>query len=121
MYILLNGIELEIKTNLRLANRLQENFKKPYIKVLETINTSEARIEDQLKFLYLGYELGGGALSQEEFQNILLDNLGVSKILNYLEQMITELQYPGMTESEIEEELKKKIAKIKRLSSTENT
>lgn len=120
MNIQINGTNYEVNTNLRLANKLQETFNKPYLKVIEGIVSSDARLEDQVKFIFIGYQLAGGVLNLEEFQNILFDNLGVNQIIGYLETMITELQYPGLNEAEIEEEIKKKLVKIKRMSSIEN-
>lgn len=117
MNIKLNDETVEVRTNLNVAFKLQEQFKQPYMKVLEHIATKDARIDEQVKFLYIGYQNGGGTMSENDFTQRLLESNGISQIGNYLEQMILDLQYPGMTEREIEEELKKKIEKIKRMSS----
>lgn len=117
MNIKINNNTVEVKTNLNVAFKLQEQFKLPYMKVIEHITTKDAMIDEQVKFLFIGYQNGGGTLSEEEFSRHLLESNGINQISDYLEQMILELQYPGMSEEEIEEELKKKIAKIKRMSS----
>ncbi len=117
MNIKINNDTVEIKTNLNVAFKLQDQFKLPYMKVIEHITTKDAGIDEQVKFLYIGYQSGGGTLTEEEFCKRLLESNGINQINDYLEKMILELQYPGMSEEEIEEELKKKIAKIKRMSS----
>lgn len=75
------------------------------------------KMDEQIKFLFICYQNGGGTLSEQEFGEQLLSCNGISQINEYLEQMILNLQYPGMSEAEIEEELKKKIARLKRMSS----
>lgn len=117
MNIKLDNETIDVKTTLNVAFKLQEQFKQPYMKVIEHITTKDARIDEQVKFLYIGYQNGGGEMSEKEFSDRLLESNGISQIGDYLEQMILELQYPGMSEQEIEEELKKKIEKIKRMSS----
>lgn len=119
MIIHLQEHSLEIKNNIRLIFKIQEHFNKPYLKVLENVISNQAQIEDQLKFLFLGYQVGGGSMTETQFIDLIIDNLGISQVVGYIEQAITELQYPGMSEQEIEAELKKKIAKIKRMSSIE--
>ena len=117
MNIIINKEIYNISTNLKLAYKIQDIFKKPYMKVLEILTSSEANIEDQITFLYLGYEIGGGLLSKDEFQNLISESIGINQLINYLEQAVVEMQYPGMSETEIEEEIKKKLEKIRMLSS----
>lgn len=117
MNIKLNNNTIEINANLNVAFKLQERFQMPYMKVIEHITTKEAKIDEQIKFLFICYQNGGGTLSEQDFGEQLLNCNGISQINEYLEQMILNLQYPGMSEAEIEEELKKKIARIKRMSS----
>ena len=64
MNIKLDNETIDVKTTLNVAFKLQEQFKQPYMKVIEHITTKDARIDEQVKFLYIGYQNGGGEMSE---------------------------------------------------------
>jgi 23S rRNA maturation-related 3'-5' exoribonuclease YhaM len=51
-----------------------------------------------------------------QFIEVCEDNLGMGELMEYLEEYIFALQYPGLTEAEAQERLEKKLQKNKAMS-----
>lgn len=114
MYIKYNNEEIECVTTLRVAMNIQKKFRKPYLQVLS--NIEELDLEEQIKILFCGIELGkDNNIIFEDFKNYVLDNIGLEQLENYLESFINSIQYPGLSEEEIEKKLIEKIEKQKKL------
>lgn len=114
MYIKYNNEEIECVTTLRVAMNIQKKFRKPYLQILS--NIEELDLEEQIKILFCGIELGkDNSISFEDFKNYVLDNIGLEQLENYLESFINSIQYPGLSEEEIEKKLIEKIEKQKKL------
>lgn len=114
MYIKYKNEDIECVTTLRTAMNIQKKFRKPYMQVLANIDTLD--LEEQIKIIHCGIELGNNKeLCFEDFKEYILDELGLEDLENYLETFINGLQYPGLSEEEIEKKLIEKIEKQKKL------
>lgn len=105
--------ELECITTLRVAMNIQKEFKKPYMAVLK--NLEDLDLEEQIKILYIGIKLTNNELKFEDFKNYILDEVGLEQLGTYLEEFVNGLQYPGLTEEEIEKKLMTKAEKQKKM------
>lgn len=105
--------ELECVTTLRVAMNIQKEFKKPYMVVLKNIENLD--LEEQIKILYLGLKLANNELKFEDFKNYILDEVGLEQLGEYLEEFVNGLQYPGLSEDEIEKKLIAKMEKQKKM------
>ncbi len=110
MYIKYREEEIECVTTLRTAMNIQKKFRKPYMQILKQIEDLD--LEEQLKILYAGIELGKNSdIKFEELKEYFLDNVGLEALGEYIEEFVNGLQYPGLSEEEIE---KKLIAKAEK-------
>ncbi len=105
MLIKINEEEFDFNTKLGAAFKIEERFKKPYIKAITGVE--EMRLKEQIDLLSCGLE------TQEDIKRLkeVLENDGFGNLMDVLEQFIDGLQYPGLTEDEIVE---KKLEKVKR-------
>lgn len=114
MYIKYKDEEIECITTLRVAMNIQKKFRKPYMSILKDIE--ELDLEEQIKILYCGIELGNNKeISFEELKNYILDEVGLEELGETIESFITGLQYPGLSEEEIEKKLIAKAEKQKKM------
>lgn len=117
IYIKIGEQELQCITTLRVAITIQSKFRKPYMQVLE--NVEKLDLSEQIKLLYCGIELGEDKvkITEEEFKTLILDNekYGIEGLITDLERFINALQYPGLSEEEIEKKLLEKVKKYKKI------
>ncbi len=105
MIIKINEEEFEINTKLGTTFKIEEKFKKPYVKVLNSIG--EMRSKDQIDMLLCGIS---AKEDKDRFTKAIEEN-GLGDLSDILEDFIDGLQYPGLNKEEIEE---KKLEKIKK-------
>lgn len=108
MFIKINEEEFEIDTKLGTTFKIEEKFKKPYLKVLADIENLNAK--EQINMLSCGLNKD----DEVRFKNALNEE-GLGKLSELLEEFIDALQYPGLTTEEIEEKKLQKIAKQKHM------
>lgn len=109
MNIKVNENEYELNTKLGTCIEIQKAFKKPYLKVIE--NVMELNLEDQIKFIACGLTYKE---SKDEFKEDILE-CGIDTLVEIIEQYVDALQYPGLTEEEIETKKLARAAKAKHL------
>ncbi len=109
MIIEVNEKEYELNTKLGTCLEIQKAFKRPYLKVIE--NIMELNLEEQIKFIACGLTYRE---SKTEFKEDILE-CGIDTLVEIIEQYIDALQYPGLTEEEIETKKLAKAAKMKHL------
>ena len=92
------------ETVLRTTLKIKQKFKKPYNTVIENIDKLEA---DELAWLlYCGIDKS--EISEQDFTNYLLDNIGMDELIDDVMWFVKQIQYPGLTEEEIEKKLQEK-------------
>ena len=109
MFIKINGEEFEINTKLGTTFKIEKKFKKPYLRVLGSIDMMTA--EEQVEMLTCGI---ADEISVKRFKEVI-NEIGLGELSEYLEEFIDALQYPGLTEKEIEEKKLEKIKKQKKM------
>lgn len=105
--------ELECVTTLRVAMEIQKEFKKPYMVVLKNIENLD--LEEQIKILYLSVKSANNDIKFEDFKSYILDEVGLDQLAEYIDEFINGLQYPGLSEDEIEKKLIAKMKKQKKM------
>lgn len=115
MFIQYQDREIECVTTLRVAMNLQTKFRKPYMRVLESIEGLE--LQEQAKILYAGIELGKDKdIKFNDFLDYIVDGgMGLDGLGECLEDFVNGLQYPGLSEEEIEKKLIAKAEKQKKM------
>lgn len=105
MFVKINEEEFELNTKLGTTFKIEEKFKKPYLKVLSEMENLTAK--EQINLLICG--LSG----QDEISRFkkAVEECGLGELSEILEEYIDSLQYPGLTAEEIEE---KKLAKLEK-------
>lgn len=104
MFVKIKEEEFEFNTKLGTTFKIEERFKKPYLRVLSGIENMTAT--EQIKMLSCGLNKD----DVERFKNAI-SNEGLGELSNILEIFIDELQYPGLSEEEREQKKLQKIAK----------
>lgn len=115
MLLVINEKEFELNTKLSVCYSIQQRFKKPYMEVFQTIDTMG--IDEQIKILYSGLSKEvRGEMNEQDFINFMLDSdVGLDGLLDAIMTFINQIQYPGLTEEEIEKKLMEKQEKANRL------
>ncbi|MFR1566421.1 MAG: hypothetical protein ACLSUT_08335 [Christensenellales bacterium] len=112
MYIRLDK-DYEIKTTLGTIRDIERVFGKSFFEVVNSI--SGMNVEDQLKLLYIGARKANTDLSEENFYVLCENYLGIGDLMECLEKYFYALQYPGLSEQEVQDKIKKKLQKSQQL------
>lgn len=111
-------MEYEIKGNvydfnckLMTCMKIKSKFKKNYLEVIDELEKMDP--SQLVDLLYCG--LDSGKVNYDDFKNHLFDNCGMGDMLDYVMWFVNQLQYPGLSEEEIEKKLMEKKAKAQRL------
>ena len=106
----LENIEYELSTTLRIGLAVQKRFAKPFLKVAQSIRN--LGIEELIAFLSCGIE--GSENDRKEFRDAILDgDLGLGGIYEAVAALVTGIQYPGLSEDEIEKKVQAQQEKIR--------
>ena len=103
--------EYDFDCKLRTCIRIKGKFGKNYNELINDIEKLD--VNDLISLLYCG--LNKEEVDEKEFKDYLLDNCGMGDLYDYVTWFIKQLQYPGLTEDEIEKKLQEKRAKAKQL------
>lgn len=113
MILTINKKDYELKTNLRVVKGIQGAFKgKPFIKIVEEIENLS--LEELIKILMCGIS-DTDKETKEELEEAIYDNWGLADIYDNVKKFIMLIQYPGLTDEEIEEKAEKNIKEYKKL------
>lgn len=105
MKLIINNKEYEIKTNLYTVKKIQSEFKKPFLTVVEGVGN--LMIDDLIKLLNCGYN--GDDLSDAIYQN-----WGLAEVYEAIEDFLTGIQYGGLTKAQREAKEKENLEKYKK-------
>ena len=112
MYITLDK-QYQVKTTLGTIRDIERVFGKSFFEVVNSV--SKMKVEDQIKLLYVGVKKMNAELSEETFNALCEDFLGIGDLMEYLEKYFYALQYPGLSEQEVQEKIEKKLQKNREL------
>ena len=99
--------EYEIKTTLGTIRDIERVFGKSFFEVIQGIGTMI--VEDQIKLLFVGARRANPSLDEAVFIAACEDNLGMGDLTEYLEKFFYAVQYPGLTDKEVQERIGKKL------------
>lgn len=105
-------VEIELSEKLQTALNIQKRFSKPYLAVARNIGNMQ--VEELIS--YLGCGLRGNVMSIDEFKPLVLENMGLGDLFDAVSGLTLAIQYPGLTEDEIEKKLIAQQEKAKRMN-----
>ena len=110
-------MELQIKDKtfdfdcrLGTAIKIKSEFNKTYTEIINEIDKLD--VNNMINLLYCG--LDKNEVDKTEFRKYILDNCGMADLYDYISWFIKQLQYPGLSEEEIEKKLLEKRQKAKK-------
>jgi hypothetical protein len=105
--------EYEVKTTLGTIRDIEKSFGKSFFEVVG--NMTAMKVEEQIKLLYFGIRKAYPEMTEQSF-NILCENhIGIGDLMEYLEKYFYALQYPGLSEQEVQERIEKKLQRSRTL------
>jgi hypothetical protein len=103
-------VEVELSEKLQAALNIQKRFAKPFIRAAKEI--SSMGVEELIAFLSCGLK----NTKPEEFRTLILENMGIADLYDAVTAFCLPLQYPGLSEDEIEKKVKAQQAKANRMN-----
>lgn len=106
-------IDREYDFNCKLGTciKIKGKFGKNYNQLISDIENLD--VNDMISLLYCG--LNKEEVDEKEFREYLIDNCGMGDLYDYVSWFIKQLQYPGLSEEEIEKKLLEKREKAEKL------
>lgn len=104
--------EFELCEKLETAVMIQKRFSKPFLQVAK--NVGNMTVEELVSFLVCG--LRANVMSIDEFKELVMSNMGLGDLYDAVSGLIMAIQYPGMTEEEIEKKLLAQQEKAKKMN-----
>lgn len=118
MYISLDK-QYQVKTTLGTIRDIEQVFGKSFFEVVNSV--SKMKVEDQVKLLYVGVKRFNPELTEDTFNSLCEDYLGIGDLMEYLEKYFYSLQYPGLSEEQVQEKIEKKLQKNRTLKDDLNS
>jgi len=109
MYIKLDR-DYEVKTTLGTIREIERLFDKSFFEVISDVGSM--KVEEQIKLLYAGIRKANPSITEQAFSDLCDDHVGLGDFLEYLEKYIYALQYPGLSETEVQEKVEKKLQRV---------
>lgn len=103
--------EYDFDCKLRTCIKIKGKFGKNYNQLISEIENLD--VNDMINLLYCG--LNKDEVDEKEFKEYLIDNCGMGDLYDYVSWFVKQLQYPGLTEDEIEKKLLEKREKAEKL------
>lgn len=109
--IAINGATYTLSDKLRVAYKLQEcHNHKPYTEIFKSLGSMP--LEKQIEFIWISFTLAnpdapsvvkeGEKMTQIEFLNYCLDNIGLTIIMDLIQGIMDGIMYGGLSEEEKE-------------------
>jgi len=105
-------IEIELCEKLETGALIQKRFSKPFLQVAK--NIVNMTIEELESFLACG--LRANVMTLDEFKKLIHENMGLAELYDAVSGLTTAIQYPGLTEEEIEKKLLAQQEKAKKMN-----
>ena len=103
----------DVKTTLGTIREIEKTFKKGFFDIITDI--ASMQIDDQMRFLFAGVKKAGAEIDENKFIELCEDNIGIGELMEYIEQYIFALQYPGLSVEEVQQKLEKKLQSVETL------
>ena len=103
--------EYDFNCKLGTCIKIKGKFGKNYNQLISDIENLD--VNDMISLLYCG--LNKEEVDEKEFREYLINNCGMGDLYDYVSWFIKKLQYPGLTEDEIEKKLLEKREKAEKL------
>lgn len=100
----IGGREFEFNVKLGTTLKIKKKFNKSFNQVLGEIDKLD--VEDLIKLLHCG--LNEEEIKLDDFKAHLLDTIGLMELYELVQSFIKRIQYPGLTEEEIDKKIKEK-------------
>lgn len=94
--------------------KIKKAFGKTFNQVLGEIDKYD--VEDLIKLLYCGID--ESVVTKEDFKNAILENVGLMDLYELVQSFIKKIQYPGLTEEEIDKKIMEKNEQAQALKNT---
>lgn len=107
MILDINGKEFDFNCKLGVTVRIKSKFKKSYNELLNELEKLDA--EKMVELLYCG--LSQEQITESDFKAYVFDNCGMGDLTDYVAWFVKQIQYPGLSEDEIEKKLVEKRQK----------
>jgi len=105
--------DYEVKTTLGTIRDIEKTFGKSFFEIVNSVATM--KLEDQIKLLFAGVRKAHPDIKETAFIDLCEDHLGMGDLMEYLEQYFYALQYPGLSEEEVQAKLEKKLQRTQAL------
>lgn len=99
--------EYNFNVKLGVTVKIKKAFGKSFNDLLRTLDKLD--IEDYIKLLYQG--LDTDKITLDNFKEVCYENLGMMDLFELVQKFIKKIQYPGLTEEEIDKKLEEKNLK----------
>lgn len=94
--------------------KIKKAFNKNFNQVLADIDKYD--VEDLIKLLYCGID--EKEVTKDDFKNAILENIGLMELYELVQSFIKKIQYPGLTEEEIDKKIMEKNQHAQALNMT---
>ena len=97
--------EVTVLFNCKLGTtlKIKNKFNKPFMQVVQGLDTMD--VPDLIKMLYCA--VGEDAMKMNEFEALILDNLGLMELYDLVQKLVKKIQYPSLNFEEIDAKLEK--------------
>lgn len=102
----IGNTDYEFNVKLGTTIKIKKAFGKSFNQVLNDLEKFD--VEDLIKLLYCGID---ESITKEDFKNAILENCGLMEVYELVESFIKQIQYPGLTDEEIEKKVMEKNQK----------
>lgn len=106
------GREFTFRTNNKSTILIREEFKKPFNQLLEEVDQMGADEIARLLWATLGDR---AVMTQSDFVEHVLTNTGIVELYEVFEEIMGQIQYPGLAADEIEKKQRANVNKQRKL------
>ena len=106
----------EVKATLGTIRDIERAFGKSFFDVVNAV--SNMKVEEQIKLLYVGVRKAHPEMTEETFNALCENYIGIGDLMEYLEKYFYALQYPGLSEQEVQERIEKKLQRNRELQAS---
>jgi len=108
--------DYEVKTTLGTIRDIEKAFGKSFFEVVNAIGSM--KVVEQIKLLYVGVHKAHPEMTAEAFNALCENYIGIGDLMEYLEKYFYALQYPGLSEQEVQERIEKKLQRNRELQAS---
>lgn len=111
MILDIQGKEFDFNTTLGVTVRIKSKFKKSYNQIIGELDKLDT--DEMIALLYCG--LRPEQIAETEFKEYMFENCGMGDLTDAVTWFVKQIQYPGLSEEEIEKKLMEKRKQVSQL------